>query len=336
MRAMVVGLLVVPMLVAADATTPPAGWKEYSPKDKSFAVWLPEKAGRRSERERTMSVRGQRIKVNLVQVEARGGLTYGASTLVLSARLVRAIPHQQRIEILRDAFLSEVKGKVSEETDIKEGLATGKEYTITTGRGAARLRVFARGGRLYRASVAGSQAQVASKDADTFLGSFKLSAKKPEAPAVTPPDKANDKAEKETADAGSLKWMADASKMKIPDAAVAGKLLGAGFTVDKAKLDGNLVLENGQSDAKIMIFLFTPKEKIEGKTYKLNIKGVRGETRPHIHIHSKSGAAVYSNGYSMLLEFGKGKEGKVAGKIYLCLPDKDKSVIAGTFTAKQE
>jgi hypothetical protein len=32
------------------------------------------------------------------------------------------------------------------------------------------------------------------------------------------------------------------------------------------------------------------------------------------------------------LEFGKEKDGKVPGKIYLCMPDDSKSYIAGTFT----
>jgi hypothetical protein len=179
------GLMVVPMLVAADDSAPPAGWKEYSPKDKSFSVWLPEKGGRRSERERTMTVRGQRIKVNLVQVETRGGLTYGASTLRLPPAMTRKVPIGQRIEISRDAFLEEVKGKVNDEKDINQGRVPGKEYMIQTGRGLAKLRVFALGGFIYRVSVVGSKAQVESKDAETFLESYKL----PERATTPPADK---------------------------------------------------------------------------------------------------------------------------------------------------
>jgi hypothetical protein len=32
------------------------------------------------------------------------------------------------------------------------------------------------------------------------------------------------------------------------------------------------------------------------------------------------------------LEFGKAKDDKIPGKIYVCLPDEGKSVVAGTFT----
>ncbi len=52
-------------------------------------------------------------------------------------------------------------------------------------KGQARLRVFAVGGRVYQASITGSKAQVESKDAETFLNSYKLpekaTAEKPEA-----------------------------------------------------------------------------------------------------------------------------------------------------------
>jgi hypothetical protein len=41
-------------------------------------------------------------------------------------------------------------------------------------KGAARLRVFAVGGRVYAASITGGKEQVDSKDADTFLNSYKL------------------------------------------------------------------------------------------------------------------------------------------------------------------
>jgi hypothetical protein len=168
------GLLTIPLLMAADAPTPPPGWREHIAKDKSFGVWLPEK-GRRSERERTSNVRRLRIKISLVEVTASGGVTYEASTLTLNnAKMMNSIRHKERLELIRDIFVSEVRGKVSSEMDVKSGESNGKEYTIEAGKNMARLRAFARGGRLYRAAVTGSKAQVSSKDADTFLDSFKM------------------------------------------------------------------------------------------------------------------------------------------------------------------
>jgi hypothetical protein len=176
-RLVLASVFVVPVLIAADASDLPPGWKEYSPKDHSFSVWLPEKTGRPSERERTVSVRGQPIKINLVQVEVRGKLTYEAASFLMPTQLVRKVSQKEKLEFIRDVFLSEVRGKVYDETEIKKGGATGKEYVVQVSRSLARLRVFASGRRLYRASVLGSKTNVASKDADTFLNSYQLSTK---------------------------------------------------------------------------------------------------------------------------------------------------------------
>jgi hypothetical protein len=42
---------------------------------------------------------------------------------------------------------------------------------------------------------------------------------------------------------------------------------------------------------------------------------------------------LYPSGYALTLELGPRKDGKVAGKIYLCLADMEKTVLAGTFEA---
>jgi hypothetical protein len=38
--------------------------------------------------------------------------------------------------------------------------------------------------------------------------------------------------------------------------------------------------------------------------------------------------------YAMKLEFGKAKDGMVPARIYVCLPDDGRSVVAGTFMLK--
>jgi hypothetical protein len=176
-RLVLAGLWIVPVLMAADASDLPPGWKEYSPKDHSFSVWLPGKTGRFREPKRPVVVRGVPLEINLVQVEVRGKLTYEAASLLLPSRLVGKASQKEKLEFMRDVFLSEVRGKVYDESEIKQSHAAGKEYVVQVGRSVARLRVFAQGKRLYRASVLGSKTNVASKDADTFLDSFQLLAK---------------------------------------------------------------------------------------------------------------------------------------------------------------
>jgi hypothetical protein len=42
---------------------------------------------------------------------------------------------------------------------------------------------------------------------------------------------------------------------------------------------------------------------------------------------------VFMKGYAMRLEFGEAQGGVLPGKIYLCLPDQEKSFMAGAFSA---
>jgi predicted Zn finger-like uncharacterized protein len=86
---------------------PPAGWKLFAPKDNSFSVWLPEKPGRRGEHTRNFTGRGMRLKLSVVQLKVNGGAVYSAATIILSANVARKIPLQQKLEIMRDAFLQE-------------------------------------------------------------------------------------------------------------------------------------------------------------------------------------------------------------------------------------
>jgi len=146
---------------------------EYSPKDKSFSVWLPETGGRRSERESTIHLRGTRVKFDQVQVQQTKGATYFAAAINLPLQFTRGSTPQQNIELLRDAIVKELTGKIDEEKDVEQGRLKGKEYTIITGQGQARARIFAMGHRVYEARVTGSKDQVASADADTFLDSYR-------------------------------------------------------------------------------------------------------------------------------------------------------------------
>ena len=47
-------------------------------------------------------------------------------------------------------------------------------------------------------------------------------------------------------------------------------------------------------------------------------------------------SAVFVLNYAMKIEFGKGQEGGlIPAKIYLCLPDEGRSIVAGTFHLKE-
>jgi hypothetical protein len=232
-------LLFVPAFAADDEKAePPNGWKEYVPHDKSFSVWLPDKGGRRSERDRTIRLRGQRLRVSMIQLKTNDGLTYEAATVVMPLQLTRRVTAQERIEIFRDSYVDEVKGRIENEKDVTMGRVKGKEYEIVTGQGEARLRLFAPGGRVYQAEVIGSKEQVTSADANTFLDSYKLPARATEG-ATSKGNPTGDNAPAEEPRGGRLAKVIPGDPFAFVQAAVKDKRVGEvnvrGFTLTQKK-----------------------------------------------------------------------------------------------------
>lgn len=142
--------------------------------------------------------------------------------------------------------------------------------------------------------------------------------------------------------AGSGGWKEDVTGVPISSSPACGMAHGTPFTVEKASLqNGILSLRKGKeffADQEFMIFLFLKKgETIDGKTYTMKHDGNFG---PHVHFKYKvEGNSVpetkmFMKDYAMQLGFGKIKDKKVTGKIYLCLPDEAKSYVEGTFVAE--
>jgi uncharacterized protein (TIGR03067 family) len=152
----------------------PDGWKEYKPKDSSFTVWLPESQGKRSDRERNVQQGVLRMQFYTVVIETQDGMVYDATAIHLQPQSAyNRIPIRQRVELFRDMMVAATRGKVVEDVERKQGRVYGREYLID-GTTTVRMRAWAFAGHLYVAAVAGSQKQVESKDAATFLDSYKL------------------------------------------------------------------------------------------------------------------------------------------------------------------
>ncbi|MGH7981282.1 MAG: hypothetical protein ACREE6_18040, partial [Limisphaerales bacterium] len=43
---------------------------------------------------------------------------------------------------------------------------------------------------------------------------------------------------------------------------------------------------------------------------------------------------TFTSGYALLLNFDKPDYNRISGNIYLCVPDEEKSYVAGTFSAQ--
>ena len=135
-------------------------------------------------------------------------------------------------------------------------------------------------------------------------------------------------------------WTTDLSKMRAPDRPVSGQLLGRRFTPTKTEFRAG-TLSFASNDFTVFITLErtqrrnqTPADVLVGKTVRIN---TRRKNPPRISIshledeRKQWESTSFANGYSMVLKFGPVTDEKIPARIYLCLPDKARSTIAGTF-----
>ena len=126
----------------------------------------------------------------------------------------------------------------------------------------------------------------------------------------------------------------------IPSHPAQGQLHGKPFVVATSHIqNGALTLRQGigANDPEIVILLFTEKWQMpEGRKFTVD-PGSRAEGVPHVHVGWKDGdkaeRAVVTDKYTLQLEFGKEKNGKLPGKLYLVLPAEPRTQVAGTFEA---
>ena len=151
------------------------------------------------------------------------------------------------------------------------------------------------------------------------------------------------KAQTSSSTAPKVGWNMDIADLVIPNKDLTGRIHGENFAVDAAKIEsGILSLSKGTDffpDQTALIFLFLREgEQLEGKKY--FISRDQGSGVPHIHIKWKATGKnipeteMFMRDYAMRLEFGEIESGKIPGKIYLSLPDKMESYMAGTFMAE--
>ncbi len=134
-------------------------------------------------------------------------------------------------------------------------------------------------------------------------------------------------------------WNLDLNGVEIPTTPLSGRIHGQAFKMDKIAYQGGfLKFQQGSgfmADLEMDAVLFVPATQLPGKTFNFNADKTFG-MRPHIYMHWKEGTNNRSqkswiSNYALRLEFGQIQNGKIPGKIYLCVPDAEKSYIRGTF-----
>ncbi len=139
----------------------------------------------------------------------------------------------------------------------------------------------------------------------------------------------------------NITWTLDLTNAVFPETTAAGSIHGSGFLCERAILQGGrLSLLQGKTspwDLAIVVNLFARQgEELSGKTVQIPSDRPRA---PHVVLRWKDEqqqvrSDTISSGYALNVVFGGATNGRMPGKIYICLPDETKSFVAGTFDAE--
>ncbi len=152
----------------------------------------------------------------------------------------------------------------------------------------------------------------------------------PKEPAMTPP-----------------LWTLNLDEAKIPKGKANGMIGGTNIVVDSAQFDKAgaiylLRLQQGTAtppDYQVKIYLtLAPTESPTGHVWSIT-QDMKGKGVPQVvklwKTNPKYAAQTkqFNTGYAMKLELGNIADGAISGKIFLALPDKEMSVVGGSFKA---
>ena len=140
----------------------------------------------------------------------------------------------------------------------------------------------------------------------------------------------------------NIVWSLDLTNAPFPDSIAAGGIRGSGFSCERATLEGGtLSLRQGKGwppDLGVTILLpFRPGENFNGKT--VEVAPGQAPPVPRVVLRWKDDQQQpakqnIEGGYALKVAFGQPANGRMPGKIYLCLPDEAKSFVAGIFEAE--
>jgi hypothetical protein len=144
---------------------------------------------------------------------------------------------------------------------------------------------------------------------------------------------------------GKATWKADLAGVETPKEPASGQVHGLEFTLDRAEIQGGVLsLRQGKeffADREVQVFLFLGTQKPDGKSFEIS-RTKKDAGAPHVYVGWKPAgqkvpqktAFTGLDGYAMRLKFGTAQNGKLPGQIYVCLPDPEKSFVAGSFEAE--
>jgi DNA-directed RNA polymerase subunit RPC12/RpoP/regulation of enolase protein 1 (concanavalin A-like superfamily) len=140
--------------------------------------------------------------------------------------------------------------------------------------------------------------------------------------------------------ANDSNWVLALNGRPIPDSPAAGRIHGQDFITERASFqDNTLVLRAGKHEAELAALIDfggAPVAQLAGKTINVATNAAKAAK---VTLSWKDAAGnvqtpSYAAGYALRLEFGNLADDRLPGKIYLCLPDPQKSYLLGSFEAR--
>ena len=136
--------------------------------------------------------------------------------------------------------------------------------------------------------------------------------------------------------ANDASWMLELAAVTIPDSTAAGRIHGRDFICDRAILQGGTLTLRGATDLGATInFGGVLPEALAGQS--INV-ATNAEKAARVILRWKEGNLSlrenFTNGYALRIEFGLLDDNRLPGKVYLCMPDAEKSYITGNFDAE--
>ncbi len=142
-------------------------------------------------------------------------------------------------------------------------------------------------------------------------------------------------------------WTLDLASAKIPPGKASGTISGGGhFVIDRAHLfnppGAGWMLDIAQGRGwrtfrEVLIDLpFSPSENLDGRSLRIDASSTNTnmEVMTRWVVGRRLRSKVYTNGFVLILEFGQSTTNGLPARIFLAIPDEEKTVVAGSFEAR--
>jgi hypothetical protein len=137
-------------------------------------------------------------------------------------------------------------------------------------------------------------------------------------------------------------WKLDLTGTAFPEATVVGRIHGTNFICERVTLQGGTLSfrqgRSGPADLGLSVQLPAHhSEELSSRLFVVATNVVEQPPKVTLRWKNEEQRAVtrnFAGDYAMKLQFGGAANGRMPGKIYICLPDEEKSYVVGTFDAE--